>query len=140
MSDVYSKAVGLLGVFLFLILVVPPLSGAVFGLFVDGSVERYAETTKDVVVTTSEIVCSQQYVISDIENKIKSIPFEVVESYNTNSEKDENVQRLLTNYQMGLELTEMEFLTIAEDVDKHHKMKYGFDDLQKLCQIQQFLK
>ena len=140
MSDVYSKAVGLLGVFLFLILVVPPLSGAVFGLFVDGSVERYAETTKDVVVTTSEIVCSQQYVISDIENKIKSIPFEVVESYNTNSEKDENVQRLLTNYQMGLELTEMEFLTIAEDVDKHHKMKYGFDDLQKLCEIQQFLK
>ena len=78
--------------------------------------------------------------IDDIKDKIKSIPHQVVASYNTNSDKDENVQRLLRNYQWGIELTDMEFLTIADDIDKHHKIKYGFKDLQTLCKIQQFLK
>ena len=147
MSDYLKIAGAIFALLIFAFFILPQLIDLNNSGTVQDSVENTVKVVEDVVpiitdsiMDTSEQLCSKQYLISEVEDKIKSIPYEVVSSYNTNSEKDENVQKLLKNYQMGLDLTEMELLTIADDIDKHHKIKYGFKDLQKLCEIQQFLK
>ena len=147
MSDYLKIAGAIFALLIFAFFILPQLIDLNNSGTVQDSVENTVKVVEDVVpiitdsiMDTSEQLCSKQYLISEVEDKIKSIPYEVVSSYNTNSEKDENVQKLLKNYQMGLDLIEMELLTIADDIDKHHKIKYGFKDLQKLYEIQQFLK
>ncbi len=147
MSD-YLKIAGAVFVLLiFVFFIVPQLIDLNNSGTVQDSVENTVEVVEDVVpvitdsiINASKQLCSKQQMLDALEDKIKSIPYEVVSSYNTNSEKDENVQKLLQNYQWGIKLTEMEFLTIADDINKHHKIKYGFNDLLELCTLKQFLK
>lgn len=122
----------------FVIFVVPPLTVWAVGNY--ATYVTAGENTIETVAITAENICSKKQLIQEAEEKIKNIPYIVAESYPVNSERDAAVKDILEKYQQGLELTENEYITVASDLNKHSKLKFGFYQMEKICDIKNFLE
>lgn len=101
---------------------------------------KNAETIAKTAVHTADQLCDAQNIIEEIDARLASLPEEVIKNYPTESWEDAKVKVILENYKDGAELTQNDYLTLAEDLNKYHKLKTKIYDLERICDIKEILE
>ncbi len=136
-SDVHPLVV-IVGLVLVAIFIFPPLVD--WYIESNAMLARTAENIAETGVHMADQVCKAQKIIDEIDTRLSTLPEEVIKNYPTKTWEDAKVKVILEKYNDGIELSQNEYLTLAKDLNKYHKLKTKIYDLERLCDIKEILE
>lgn len=123
----YGMPLGL-GVFLFIVVVIP-FYNATLGK------EGNTEKLREFVIDTIDKTCVAQEIIKGNIIKVENITQELIDGLPTDTWQQAKAKVIMQKAFDGIELTDSEYVTLINNLDRYHKLKFGLYDLEILCQL-----